>query len=114
MSINILPGFGGAFEEEITDTGAGTEGSVVDVSKCAAFAVQVTAKSGSSATIQAQMSLDAINWANLGTTFNATLGEISRFSAFAGPYGLIRFVLDSAGTTTVTLKCAGFPMAWSS
>lgn len=86
---------------------SGTIGNdVLDTSRCAQFAVQVTSVSGSG-TFKVQHTIDGENWADL-VSLGTSLGTIFRFSAATGPYAKIRLkVVDSATVFTLV----GFSMS---
>ena len=113
-NVSLLPGYGSRYTSENIAGSAGTTVSAdtIDTSRCAQFAVQVSAIVGSPV-IQPQQTFDGTNWANLGTAIAATLGTISRYAPTSGPYGVIRFNVTN-DSTSVTLTVVGFPMAWSS
>lgn len=104
---NLLPGFGGKYTSEAIAGGA-NGADVIDASKAATLAFQVTQKSGDSTTITVQQSLDGTNWATL-TTFSSTLGTYKPLAITAGPFGLIRLAANgTTGTNTIVL--VGWPL----
>lgn len=107
----LLPGFGGAYTTEsiagVAVTG-GVGADTLDVSKCASFAAQVTALTGSP-TIQLEQTIDGTNWANLGSAIAATVGTIAVFNATGGPFGRVR-VRVTGGSTAATLTFVGQPV----
>lgn len=105
MTKTLLPGFGGRVLEHIP---AVSYSNVYDLSLCAQFAVQITAKSGT-VVIQVQQSFDGgVTWANFGSSI-ANLGAIVKFDVTDLPFGLIR-VNQSAAIEDADVTIVGFPL----
>ena len=122
----LLPGFGSRKEltVSVTENEAAAPSDELDMSRCAQFGVQVkTWDSEAELTLQVQHTLDGTNWANLGDAQVVVEGDILRFPAISGPFGVIRLafsseVSDASSSSShaddsVVAVVVGYPMQWS-
>ncbi len=101
----LLPGFGGSVLEHIPPL---SYSNVYDLSRCAQFAVQISAKSGT-VVVQVQQSFDrGVTWANFGSSIS-NVGQNIKFDVTDLPFGLIR-VNQSAAVEDADVTIVGWPL----
>ena len=108
----ILPGFGERITTESVTAANATSADQYDMSRCAQFAVQIKAVTGSP-TLQPEQTFDGSHWVSLGSAITAVAGTIARYPATSGPYGVIRFKVTGSNTAG-TFVLVGFELPMKS
>jgi hypothetical protein len=103
---HLLPGFGG--RQTITLL-VNDDSDIFDLSLCEAFAVQMTAETGSTS-VQIEQSFDGVNWVALGAAITV-VGTTQKYDITDKPHGLIRLNGTGAGGTGSVMTLVGFAAA---